>query len=263
LKNKAIDIYFFTGTGNTYLAAKKIGETLYKNGCAVSVNDIVKSEPEKIDLSNTIGICFPVAACNTYPVVKKFINSLPRADGTKAFIFTTMGDFSLNAAANFGNILKNKGYLLIGAQDFLMPNNFIGVQEKSRNTAKIEKSYIKMENYAKALIDGTTNAKSTNLFFKICFAISDFIINRWQGNLFQKIIKFKITKHKCAKCGFCTKICPVKNISYESGYPAFNGKKCQLCMRCISYCPSYAIKSFLKRKTYRALSNEEARKCFL
>jgi len=174
-----------------------------------------------------------------------------------------MGDFSLNAAANFGNILKNKGYFLIGTHDFLMPNNFIAIQEESKNIAKIKKSYIKMENYAKVLIDGTANVKSTNLFFKICFAISDFIINRWQGNLFQKIIKFKITKHKCTKCGFCTKICPVKNISSEGGYPVFNGKKCQLCMRCISYCPSYAIKSFLKRKTYRALSNEEARKCFL
>jgi len=257
MKIKTIDIYFFSGTGNTYLAAKKIAGTLENNNYAVNINNIAKSDPKKINLLNTIGIGFPIICWNTFPIVKKFINNLPNSNGTKMFIFTTMGDSSLNAAANFGNMLKNKGYYLIGTHDFLMPNNFIAVQGKEKNILKIENTYKEIKNYAENISNETVNSSKTNLFFKICFAISWFITERWYGNLFQKIIKFHIDKKKCLKCGLCIKICPVENITSENDYPVFNNKKCQVCMRCISYCSAQAIKFFLIKKTYKALSDEE------
>ncbi|MDR3274981.1 MAG: hypothetical protein LBS81_03225 [Endomicrobium sp.] len=60
MKNRIIDIYFFTGTGNTYLAAKKISETLSKNKCFITLNDMTSPDPEKINLSNTIEYVFPL-----------------------------------------------------------------------------------------------------------------------------------------------------------------------------------------------------------
>ncbi|MCA6071513.1 MAG: EFR1 family ferrodoxin [Endomicrobium sp.] len=262
MKIKTVDIFFFTGTGNTLLAAKKIADALESNNCVVAINDMAKTNPQKINLSNTIGIGFPVACWNTFPIVKKFIDNLPQANGAEIFTFTTMGDSSLNAAANFGDILKNKGYTLIGTRGFLMPNNFIAVQKEEKNILKRERAYFEMEKYAKDLADGTTKAGKTNLFFKICFAVSGFITDRWNGNLFQKIVKFRVVNHRCSKCGLCVKICPVQNISIKNGCPVFNGKKCQVCMRCISYCPQRAIKSFLINKTYRALNDEEIKKWF-
>jgi len=262
LKNKAIDIYFFTGTGNTYIATKKIAEILETNGCTVGINDISRTNFKNVNLANTIGLGFPIACWNTFPIVRKFINDLPKTKGTEIFIFTTMGNSSLNAAANFGNKLKNKGYSLIGTAAFLMPNNFISVQEERENILKIKKAYKKMEIYAKDLANGTAEVSKTNLFFKTCFVISGFVINRLRGNLLQKIIKFTIIKDKCTKCGLCIKICPVENISFRDKYPVFNAKKCQLCLRCISYCPSYAIKSFLIKRIYRALSNEDVKNVF-
>jgi ferredoxin len=263
LKEKIIDIYFFTGTGNTYLAAKKIADVFHEEGCIVTLSDIVKSNSKKINLLNIIGIGFPVICWNTFPIVKNFINSMPKSDGTEIFIFTTMGNSSLNTAANFGNILKNKGYSLIGTHDFLMPNNFIAVQKEEKNILKRKKAYVNMECYTKELINGIRKEGKTNLFFKICFTISDFIMNIWDKSLFQKIIKFDIIERRCKGCGLCIRICPVKNISFEYRYPVFNGKKCQICMRCISYCPSSAIKFFLKKNTYKALTIKEVEKWFV
>ncbi|MDR2458146.1 MAG: EFR1 family ferrodoxin [Clostridiales Family XIII bacterium] len=261
MKNKTIDIYCFSGTGNTYLTAKKIVSILQAHEYVANIKNMTNSEPNKIDLSHTIGIGFPVACWNTFPVVKDFINNLPNSDGTEVFIFTTMGDSSLNTAASFGCILKKKGYNVIGTQGFLMPNNFIAVQKKEKNILKVEKAYRKIEIFVKQLIDGSTKSCKTNLFFKICFAITNFITNRWRGKIFQKIVRFGLEKNKCIKCGLCIKICPVKNIEYDtSNYPIFNGMKCQMCIRCISYCPKHAIKSFLLRKTYKALSIEEMEK---
>ncbi|MDR0956345.1 MAG: EFR1 family ferrodoxin [Endomicrobium sp.] len=255
---KIIDIYYFTGTGNTYLAAKKIEATLKHNDYTVNINDITKTDPHKINLLNTIGIGFPVVCWNTFPIVKEFIYNLPQTFDTKIFIFTTMGNYSLKAAANFGNILKNKGYSLIGTDEFLMPNNFIAVQKEDENITKREKTYKKIEIFTNKLIKGTLKTDKINFFFKFCFVISNFITNKWKWKLFQKIIKFNIIKNKCAKCHLCIKICPVKNITLKNNnYPIFSSQKCQLCLRCISYCPSHAIKSFLIKKTYRALNKEE------
>ncbi|MDR1122973.1 MAG: EFR1 family ferrodoxin [Endomicrobium sp.] len=260
MKSKTVDIYCFTGTGNTYLVAKKIANDLQDNGYLTNVKNMTKFEPQKIDLSHTIGIGFTVVFWNTFPVVKDFINSLPQGNNTEIFVFTTMGDFSLNAATNFGCILKNKGYDVIGAKDFLMPNNFIAIQKKEKNIFKIEKAYKKIEIFAKQLIDGNAKSCKTNLFFKFFFTITNFITNRWRIKIFQKIIKFDLNKDKCIKCKLCFEICPVKNIQIKNDYPIFKEMKCQLCMRCISYCPTHAIKSFLLHKTYTALSIDEIKK---
>jgi ferredoxin/flavodoxin len=261
LKNKNIDIYCFTGTGNTYLTAKKIAGTLQTHGYLVAIKNMTNVEPKKIDLSHTIGIGFTIACWNTFPVVKDFIKNLPNAEGTDLFVFTTMGDSSLNTAANFGCILKKKGYNVIGAQGFLMPNNFIAVQKKEKNIFKIEKAYKKIEIFVKQLIDGSIKPCKTNLFFKICFIITNFITDRWRGKIFQKIVRFGLDKDKCIKCKLCNEICPVKNIKIGDNYPVFDTMRCQLCMRCISYCPTHAIKFFLlHKKTYVPLSIEEMKK---
>ncbi|MDR2395262.1 MAG: EFR1 family ferrodoxin [Endomicrobium sp.] len=263
MDNTIVDIYFFTGTGNTFLAASKIAQILESKNYKVSVSDIAESEAASINLSHIIGIGFPIAFWNTFPIVKNFINTLPNTENaTKVFIFTTMGDSSLNAASNFGHVLKNKGYKLIGASSFLMPNNFIAVQKESKNIEKREKAYKQLQTFAKSLTDTDIKPVKTNFFFKLCFVITNFITDRWKGKLFQKIVKFKIQKKKCIKCGLCAKICPAKNIDFNGTYPTFKAQNCQICMRCISYCPQKAIKSVLIRKTYQALNKQEQEKCF-
>ena len=264
MKTTIVDIYFFTGTGNTFLAASKIAQTLESYNCKVNVFDMAKIDAKSVNLSHTIGIGFPTAFWNTYPIVKNFINALPNdiAGITEIFVFTTMGNSSLKTASNFGLILKSKGYKLIGVNGFLMPNNFIAVQNETKNVKKREKAYKQIEIFAKNLIN--TNAKpiKTNLFFKLCFAITSFITDRWKSKLFQKIVKFKVKENKCTKCGLCAQLCPTKNIVIKENYPIFKAQNCQICMRCISYCPQKAIKSFLIKKTYQALNQQELKKCF-
>ena len=244
MKNKSTDIYFFTGTGNTYLAAKKIAQTLEQNGCAVRLFDMAKSDPEKADLAKTIGVFFPIACWNTYPFVRRFINKLPKAQGTEAFVCSTMGDSSLKAAATIGDMLKNKGYSLIATKGFAMPNNLIAVQSEEKNIIKKDKAYAKMERFAADIANNAAKPEQTNVFLKFCFAVTAFITNLWESKLSQKLMRFNIIKEKCVKCGLCVKICPVKNISMKE-YPVFDGGACQFCVRCISYCPQKAISKFL------------------
>ena len=63
----------------------------------------------------------------------------------------------------------------------------------------------------------------------------------------EKVLNFLRDKYeldidttKCIKCGLCYKLCPVDNIVMDH-YPEFKDD-CQMCMRCLSFCPTQAIK---------------------
>jgi ferredoxin/flavodoxin len=260
MKNKSVDIYFFSGTGNTYLAAKKITETLQKNECSVNLIPIEKAKPDEIDLSKTIGLGFTIACWNTYPFVRNFYENLPAANGTEIFIFTTMGDSSLRMAENTAYILSKKGYKVIGAKGFRMPNNFINVRPHRENEIRVRKSYLQIEDFASDMLNNASAPRKTNLFFRSCYIISKFITNMWKCKISQRIMRFKTIKEKCIKCKLCFEICPSGNISYYE-YPVFDKNKCLFCLRCISYCPPQAIRNRFIFKTYKALDGKEVKEC--
>ncbi|MDR1941113.1 MAG: EFR1 family ferrodoxin [Endomicrobium sp.] len=263
MQSRQTNIYFFSGTGNTYLAAQKIKRVFEENENEVNLIRIEKSQPQSVDLSNTVGIAFTVACWNAYPFVREFIQNMPQAFGTEAFVFCTMGNNSLKAAANVGSILKDKGYKVTATKGFIMPNNFLGIQGEQRNKKTTEFTYAKIERFARDILNETSKPENTNFILKFFFAISAFVTNLWKTALFQKILNLKITKDLCVKCGFCAQICPTQNIEMR-GYPFFKGK-CQICLRCSSYCPQKAISSLavIGGKTYKALDLETAKNVFI
>ncbi|MCL2390902.1 MAG: EFR1 family ferrodoxin, partial [Endomicrobia bacterium] len=245
-----------------YLAAKKIASVFEENKITARLINIEKANPLEINFTKTIGLAFPIACWNTYPFVRRFIRNLPQAFGAEIFIFSTMGDSSLKAAANVGEILKDKGYSVIAAKGFKMPNNWLGLQSEEKNSLKKEKAFKEITAFANNIINETAKPEMTNVFFKFCFAVTSFITNLWESALSQKIIGLKAAQDKCIKCGLCVSICPVKNISMKV-YPVFDGNKCQLCLRCISYCPQNAIISRVTgKKHYKALNEEETKNVF-
>ena len=91
METKKLSLYYFTGTGNTYLAALKIAEVFG----AGNIYAIENSDPKNIDLNSVIGIGFPIAVWNTYPIVTKFLQDLPAGNGAKAFqiFIETLSEF--------------------------------------------------------------------------------------------------------------------------------------------------------------------------
>ncbi|MBL8258243.1 MAG: 4Fe-4S binding protein [Candidatus Competibacteraceae bacterium] len=62
---------------------------------------------------------------------------------------------------------------------------------------------------------------------------------------FQRLSPLRLVKQpheQCAKCGICTKACPmdIPEIWHESGQKAF-AEDCTLCGRCAEYCPDDAV----------------------
>ena len=251
--NKNINIYVFSGTGNTLIVANKISETFNKNSYNSTVSKMESVEPAQIDLSSTIGIGFTTACWNTFPFVRTWIDNLPDGNGTELFLFTSMGDSSFGMIAHIAKILEKKNYKIIGAKGFIMPNNFLLVLKDKKNKERIEKTLVKVEDFIKGIINSAGYIRKPNIFSSIAFCFSSFVTTKlWNTKLAKKIMKFKVDKTKCNGCGTCANLCPLGNIEINK-IPQFKDK-CIFCLRCVSYCPQQALSNKILLKTYRAVN---------
>ncbi len=234
---KKIDFYYFTGTGNTHLVIKRMKEVFEDNGVKVTLYKMEKTNPENVEISDVLGIGFPVAFQGTYPFVWKFVEGLPNSKGTPVFMVDTLQGFSGGVVGPMGKILRRKGYDTIGAKKIRMPSNLLRRKiDKEKDRNKIEKGIRVAEKYAKDLLKGNTHWGYVPL-------ISDFIslFSRKEGlwRLSRHFFKMEVSRKKCTKCGICKEICPVDNIVMPD-YP-IHGESCYFCMRCFSFCPEEAI----------------------
>ena len=245
MKNKIIDFYCFTGTGNTLLVARKMAETFSDIGIKVSFQHMEATDPAKIDLSHTLGLAFPVACQSTYLLVWDFIRALPECDGTDAFMVDTLQSFSGAVVGPLKKLLKKKGYRPIGAKEIVMPGNWFPKKlNGEKNAEKVTKGLGKAAVFAQKIADGTSRWRRVPVlsdgFYWICSRPKTWEMMAEAGE------KFTVDVEKCNGCDICEKLCPVGNVT--AGEPPSFGGSCQQCMRCISFCPSEAI--FVPDKEY-------------
>ena len=251
--NRSINIYVFSGTGNTLIVANKISEILNLNSYNATVSKMESIDPKQIDLNSAIGIGFTTAFWNTFPFVRTWIDNLPNGNGTEVFLFTTMGDSSCGMIAHIAKILEKKNYKIIGAKGFIMPNNFLLVLKDNKNKERINKTLAKVEEYAKGIIKSNGYIRKPNVFSSIAFYFSSFVTTKlWNTKIAKRIMKFKLNKAKCIGCGMCAALCPMENIEMTET-PQFKDK-CVFCLRCVSYCPQQALSNKILLKTYRAVN---------
>lgn len=254
-----VDLYYFSGTGNTYLVVKKMKETFEKCGIEANMYKIEDSKPEEINLGHTIGLGFPIAELSTYEFVWDFINALPQANGTKIFMVDTLGGVSGGIVGPVKKIVEKKGYQPIGACEIVMPPNVFYIQEEDICKKKVKKGLKKAEKYTKALIKGKAKWKKDPGLYKAIYYTSMIGLKITETNLNQKLLHFNPDKEKCNKCGTCVELCPIDNIRMDEGEYPENLMHCQYCLRCVSFCPKKAIPCSInyKGKTYRAVKAKE------
>ena len=240
MKFEMIDFYYFSGTGNTYLTVKKMQQVFEQQGIEVNLRRIEKTPPPlTIAPQHAVGLAFPVAEQGTYPFIWDFIRALPRSAGTPVFMVDTMMAFSGGIVGPVRKILKQKGYMPVGAKEITMPNNLFPVKiNKEKNRTKLEKGLTKAEKYAVSLLEGRSSWGRIPLLSDL---MSLFSQKEWTWKFLRKGYILKIDHDLCTRCGQCAKLCPVENIIME-GYPVYQ-ERCFFCMRCVAFCPSKAIYS--------------------
>lgn len=226
-----MEIYYFSGTGNSLYIAKKIKE--YVEDCElISIETL--SHFEKITpQSKEIGFVFPIYFGDIPPLLK---NILKRFDFSNVeYIFALPNCYSVVGATlvNFRKILKSSGSKIDYENILFMPDNAI--------LFPIEKDREKLEQVEKDIplviedIKNKVNKKLSTNYFEVFQYFIMKLFSEWEFSP-----KKFIVNDKCIGCGICKKVCPCKNIEIENGKPLFK-TECTHCLACFHWCPQEAI----------------------
>jgi ferredoxin/flavodoxin len=228
-------LYYFSGTGNTLLAARAMADEFRGRGIGCRLGRIESSDPAKTDARRALGLAFPIAAFTTYPLVWDFIERLPRSEGAPAFALATMAGMSLCAMGPLKAILEKKGYLPIGARQLVMPSNlWVRKYNTVKTREKVRKALLKARGFANDILEGRSKWRRFPL---VPGLLSPVFRSRWVWNSTPGYVK--LDRDKCTNCALCLELCPAGAVQLNSDVRITD--KRQFCMRCVSYCPQQAL----------------------
>lgn len=226
-------IFYFTGTGNSLAAAKKLlapGEELVNMATAIKAErydyEVREEEP--------VGIVFPVYFYSLPMVVIDFLDRLKLAGAGYIYAVVTCGGGISQAGAVLKKKLSGRGLQLDYVRELLMPDNYILLYpNKAEGGAEC---LSKADESLKAIRNDIESRRKLRIGTNTL--ISDTMAAVYRQA--RKTKRFNVLS-SCIGCGLCEKNCPEGVISLAGGRPVWTKEKCTQCLACINRCPVRAI----------------------
>jgi len=247
-------IYYFSGTGNSYVVARDIAKEL--NGVMIPIANVIDEDIVVPD-SDLIGIVFPVynAVVQGMPVmVKKFAEKLENINSKYVFVICTCLGWSHRTITNFDKILREKGGKLSAGFTVIMPDNSNPVSTKKQE--RIFSKWAKKREFISQYIKNKKRGRYENPTFLNLIMIP-FLSNGKKKTLllyrnlandnnlsYEEAVKYSDRSFEvnsnCNGCGICANICIANNIRIIENRPVWQNH-CESCLACINWCPQEAI----------------------
>ncbi len=246
-----VNIYYFSGTGNTAWVVSRLVERLVELGdevTALSCEDVSAStiDPAACDV---MGIAFPVHASFAPAVFRDFLDEMPPGEGKALFAVTTAGYAAGDTAWYAVKPLQAKGYepfllsnVLMGNNFYIPPMDLFPVTPPKKMPQKLEKARRKIADLAKLVHRREPRVEGDGPLGRLLG-----ISQRWSMQFESLVFKDFFADENCTQCGWCARHCPVNNIEMNGAGVKFLGD-CVYCMRCYSFCPTRAIQAAEKTK---------------
>lgn len=227
-------LFFFSGTGNSYAIARKIKEQLPGDVEIVGLQAVRESRHVEAE---RVGFIVPVYFVTLPAIVHAAVKNMTFRKDAFIFAVVNCGLNAGNALVDFRNILKKRGAGLSYGKVMFMPDNSIAFSTNERKKQlmlkRVDDDVVRIGNAVK---DGEVNTDrlSVNPVWRFGGKVVEFGLLRMLG------AEKKSAGAKCTGCGKCTTFCPVNNIIFHQGRPEF-GNNCEQCFSCAHRCPAMAI----------------------
>lgn len=231
-------IFYFSGTGNSFLAARQAAEELGDE--LVSINQCLKGGEKKGFFSERpLVFIAPTYAWRMPKVVEQWIRETKFEGNPDTYFILTCGGSVGNAAAFARKLCGEKNLCFRGLALTPMPNNYVALS----NTPSKEECTAILKEAQKRISRLTARIQKGEQFPDASVSLKDRLNSGPVNRLYYPLLvhdKGFTVSDKCISCRKCALRCPLNNISISKGKPVWNGN-CTHCMACIGGCPAEAI----------------------
>ena len=249
-------IYYFTGTGNSLAAAKKIAAELGDCGL-VPVASLQDTKRDILPEADRVGIVCPVYFTGLPVMVASFAGRLDLSGSHYTFSVVTFGGFGGSSALRqlSGILKKRPGWGLDAGFMVRMPGNYILMYESPAGK-KRERILAAADGQLETIVQAIKNSvKTAPGYSPLARLVHLLWYPRFASRVHDNDRKFSVDD-TCTSCGTCAAICPAKNIELVGGRPVWK-HHCELCCGCIHLCPAEAIQAGKKTAGRIRYSNPE------
>lgn len=243
-----IFIHYFSGTGNSFHAAKQLANKLTELGFIITFHSIEEGKPSISDDVMLHIFLFPVYATSVPHIMRKYIRQLPNGKSTNSVVISTNGRINTKFRDGYEGwalyqarlYLKFKNYNVFYSDTLDYPHNVTAViPPLKESTAQffLNNALQKCNEIAQNIADTTKHHKKIflpNIIWCIPFGILYSVFGRrFLGKLFA-------ANSNCNNCGLCVKKCPTNVICKGKNNIRWKWN-CEGCLRCLNTCPNKAI----------------------
>ncbi|MCK9278143.1 MAG: EFR1 family ferrodoxin [Methanoculleus sp.] len=240
-------IYYFTGTGNSLAAARKIAGALGETEL-VPIASLANTPGPVTPTADRVGIVCPVYDSGVPVMVAEFAERLGLSRANYTFAVVTMAGMGVAALHQLNGIFsKRQNQKLDAAFAVTMPGNFpplarLPAGEKCDRV--LGKADIRLGEIAQAIGSGRAVPPG---FAPVSRLLKALIYGPFAAGARGAGERFSVSD-ACTGCGTCAKVCPAGNLTLVDGRPAW-AQQCELCCACLHFCPVEAIQLHMMRGT--------------
>ncbi len=243
-----VNIFFFSGTGNTWWVSMEIARLLADQGIRADAHSIERlsaaTAAQLIAGCDVVGFGYPTYGSDLPEPMQTFMDQLQNTKPKKCFVFCTQWIWSGDGARVGAELLASKGFEVCWGEHFLLPNNVCVTavplpftNEREQIDRVLERASRRLTIFSEKIISGQVYRRGFHPLSQLLGSLQRLPFRSIKERMRNEI---GVDAHRCTQCGYCVAICPVENLALcPSSF--FARGHCIFCMRCYNFCPRSAI----------------------